>query len=282
VTLFHVFVVERDETAVVARGEYGGAVVMNTKYFFSNLFIGALFLGIFVWGAGCAHTVGSGIEGTSRRPVEPFSQLIVSGHMVVNLEIGDENKVSISGDDNLVSRVKVVNDRGTLRIQAPKGTIQKRDLEVTVITHQLSGIVASLTENAIINVSGKSLDAIDVRLSGVGNLVVNELNATSIRAQMDGTGILRVSGSARKLDFRMSGLGTADFERLCTHTADVKVHGMGKVVVTVDEFLDATIRGLGRISYVGDPSLYRDVKGGGKVEARDDRITADCGNENGR
>ncbi len=252
---------------------------MNTKYYLSNLFIGSIFLGIFAWGAGCAHAVGSGIEGTSPRAVEPFSRLIVSGRMVVNLEIGYNNNVSISGDDNLISRVKVVNDRGTLRIQAPKGTIQKRDLEVTVMTRQLSSIAAALTENVIVNVSGKPLDAIDVRLSGVGNLVVNELNATSIRARMDGTGVLRVSGGARELNFRMSGLGTADFERLCTHTADVEVHGMGTVVVNADEFLDATVRGLGKISYVGDPSIHRDVKGGGKVEARDDKVSVVCASE---
>jgi hypothetical protein len=143
VTLFHVFVVERDETAVVARGGCGGVVVMNTKYYFSNLFLGALFLGIIVWGAGCAYAAGSGIEGTSPRAVEPFSRLIVSGRMVVNLEIGDVEvhgmgTVVVNADEFLdatvcgLGKISYVGDPSIYRDVKGGGKVETRDDKVSV------------------------------------------------------------------------------------------------------------------------------------------------------
>ncbi|MBN2526049.1 MAG: DUF2807 domain-containing protein [Deltaproteobacteria bacterium] len=225
----------------------------------------------------CSHAVGSGIRSQETRTVAPFEQIIVSGKMNITLQVGANYEVLLSGDDNVVDAVKVRVINNALRIQAPKASIQKQQLQVTIVTPRLTGITASLTENISINMSGSPVDELRIRLSGVGRLDINGVQAQSIQSQMDGTGKLTIEGRANHLNFRISGLGQGNFSHLCLRTASIRVNGMGKVTINAAENLEATVKGLGKVAYFGDPSLQRDVTGGGKIEPIENTAPSSCG-----
>ena len=236
---------------------------------FSHVSLGVL-LFTMVQLAGCGHMVGSGVSVNRIEQVEPFKRLIVSGQMTVDVEVGSDYQVILSGDDNVVAATDRFIDGDALRLRAPKGIVKADQLHITVVTPDLASITAAVTEDIVINVSGKPLDEVSVRLSGVGRLDINGLVAKRVQSQMDGTGQLRIDGVAEHLDFRLSGVGKAEFSALCLKSARVKVHGMGRVTVNTSEYLDAAVKGLGKITYLGDPSLSRDVTGGGKIEPGED------------
>lgn len=225
---------------------------------------------------GCSHVRGSGYPIEEPRSVTPFTELVVSGHMILHLTIGGTYAVSVYGDDNVVAATDVIVDGSALRIQAPKGIVQKQPLEVTVVTPDLKRISAALTEDVTINVAGNPLNDVDVGLSGVGRLRVHGLVAKKITSEVDGTGTLAIVGSAEDLDFQLSGMGKGEFQELCLKSAQVRVYGMGKVIVNASESLDATVKGVGKVQYIGSPDLKRKVSGGGKIEPFNETAAMTC------
>ena len=87
---------------------------------------------------GCSQVVGSGVRIEQQRAVAPFDQLVVSGTMNMDVEIGDYYRVILSGDDNVVSAVETRIADGVLRVRAPKAKLQKQQLYVTVVTPYLN------------------------------------------------------------------------------------------------------------------------------------------------
>ena len=229
-----------------------------------------LYLTVAVWLAlGCAHRPAATDTISEFRNVESFDRLAVSGAMAIRVRIGSGPNVYLRGRNDLVTATEVRVEDGLLRIRAPKIVLEEDRISVEVVTPRLTRIHAATSENISIDFQNAALDDIDIVMTGVGKLAATHLAARRITAAISGTGTLDLQGTADHFDFKLAGMGQGNFENLCLDTADVRVHGMGKITVNASDALDAIVKGFGRVNYIGTPRLSPMLRGGGSIRAID-------------
>ncbi|MGZ4400066.1 MAG: GIN domain-containing protein, partial [Gaiellaceae bacterium] len=115
-----------------------------------------------------------------------------------------------------------------------------------------------------VDVHVPSIDALT--LNGSGLISASGVKTSSLTLAISGSGILRVSGKATRLDIRLSGSGDAEAGQLVARDVHAVVSGSGRILVDATERLDASVPGSGAIIYSGEPShITTSISGSGTV-----------------
>jgi hypothetical protein len=153
----------------------------------------------------------------------------------------------VRADDNLIGHVRtdvrdgvlVVSERGSFATSFPLA------VEVTV----------------------PNLDS--ARLLGSGAISVDGVHARRFTAELPGSGMLTVSGTADELDASLAGSGNMQLGDLTARFVTATVAGSGRLEVHATHALDASIPGSGGIFYSGRPkTLKQTVSGSGTILPR--------------
>jgi hypothetical protein len=196
-------------------------------------------------GSSSASGQGSGVAASQPRDVAAFSGIDLAGSNVVTVRVGGKQSVVVHGDDNLLSRITTKVRAGTLVIGNTPGSFKTRtpmSVEVTV----------------------PSLESL--ALSGSGVLVVTGVDTQALTATLSGSGVLRASGTAAKLDIELPGSGDAQLDQLVARDVHAVVRGSGRILVTATASLNAAVPGSGAIIYSGNPAhVTTSITGSGAV-----------------
>ena len=192
-----------------------------------------------------AGVQGSGVAATETRNLPPFSSVDLAGSNIVTIRVGEEQSVVVHADNNLVDRVTTTVRDGSLVIgDLPGSYTAKSPMSVTV--------------------SAPSLDALT--LTGSGVIAVTGIEAESLTVRLPGSGVLRATGAATKLDVTLDGSGDAQLEQLIAGDVRAAVSGSGRIVLTATKSLDASVPGSGAIMYSGDPrEVTKSITGSGAI-----------------
>jgi hypothetical protein len=115
-----------------------------------------------------------------------------------------------------------------------------------------------------VDVSVPTLDA--ATLSGDGIVTVDAVSAKQFRVELPGSGVLRASGTADRLDATLGGSGDLQLQDLTARDATVAVTGSGRLQVHATATLDASVSGSGAIFYAGEPrDVTRSITGTGAI-----------------
>ena len=190
---------------------------------------------------------GSGVAASQTRAVASFDAVELAGSNEVNVTVGGPRSVVVHADDNLIRHVTTGVRRRSLVIANSPGSFTTRipmRVDVTV----------------------PSLQAL--RLSGSGSVTVTGIAVPSLAVSLPGTGLLRASGTAGRLDVDLCGSGDAELGGLVAQDVRATIGGSGRVVVTATRSLDAHLTGSGAVFYGGRPArVTRDVSGSGAIVA---------------
>lgn len=220
-------------------------------------------------GCGTGLVVGSGKSTTEERQVSGFDRVELSFVGELNITQGDEEKLVITADDNIMPLITTEVSNGTLEIGSkssigvPTSSPIRFDLTVKNLRElQLSGAGAA-------NVGKLKTDTLATRLSGAGSVKLTDLAADTLQAMLSGTGSLEASGKVNKLTVVLSGLGGFNGKELQSSAAKVTISGLGGAEVAASESLDATVSGAGGVTYYGNPQVTKTVSGLGNVTQGD-------------
>lgn len=205
---------------------------MNNLPMLSGLAAVALLLG----GCGEGHDGGNrGPAVSERRDVGPFDAISLEGAAKLEIKIGEPLSVQISGNEKTVARTETNVSGNTLRIK-------NRARDWTMRGNARLTVQITLPELHSLEVEGGN----DVSLAGLhgGDTAIKAAGATNITAD----------GQLDELTVRLAGAGHADLSKLLVADAKVTVDGVGSVIVSPRESLDATMNGVGAIFYTGSPS----------------------------
>ncbi len=217
---------------LVVTAQAGGIVIDGVK--------------ISVGGLGGQAIVGSGRLATEERGIESFDELFVTLSADVRLTLGRTPRLTISGDDNLISRVKVSNVSGTLTVSFNGGYITEQPLLVTI--------------------ESPSVDV--VRLEGAGDVMLSGVNQDKLELVLDGSGDIRAKGRATSLRVLLRGSGTLELAELKTRSSHISLLGSGDIEVYASEVLDVVIEGSGDVVYSGNPDkVLSTIDGAGELLA---------------
>ncbi|MET0535491.1 MAG: DUF2807 domain-containing protein [Steroidobacter sp.] len=204
--------------------------------------------------SGCGRN-GGGDDGptiTEKLDVEAFDAIEIKGAARLEITIGEPLSVVVSGRENAVRRVETRVSGDTLRIRSRARDWAIRD-GVSRLTFQITM---------------PRLESLELEGGNDVNVVGFAGGDTKIRSS--GAVNLNANGHLEKLKVRMSGAGHADLSRLLANEADVTVDGVGNVIVSPRDSLEATMNGVGAIFYTGSPRQVKTrMNGLGTIGQRD-------------
>ena len=191
---------------------------------------------------------GSGVCVTERRDLPPFRKIVLSGKFNAAVCCQQEQKVEISGDDNIVPSLQTDVKDGTLMVSLRNATCPASALRLAVACADISSL----------------------RSSGASDVTITRVDNEALEISISGAGDVKASGRTQRLVVGISGAGDVDARDLQAGTARVQISGAGDVELSVSDELDATVTGAGDIVYHGNPKVVnRRILGAGMIEKKE-------------
>ena len=209
---------------------------------------------------------GNGNVISKTRNVGSFEQIGVSGSFDVILKKGDEGKIDIKIEDNLLPYLITEVNNGKLKIKWKSGTniSTRKEIYITVYFNEINAIGVSGSSDIVVKDLIRS-NKFSVSVSGSGDIEF-EIETDHLSASVSGSGDLDISGTAKTFEAAVAGSGDIDAYGLTSDKADLKISGSGGMTLTVKNELEARVSGSGDIKYKGNPKI-EDIKvsGSGNV-----------------
>lgn len=187
---------------------------------------------------------------TRRLDLNGFDQIEISGVYNLEIEVGSDFFVELSGHTDELDRVKASVSGGVLDL-SQRDRKKKRGWK-----NDHDGI------DAVIRLP--SLTALDI--SGVVDGDVKKIDTDRFTVRISGVGDLELQGTCGSLKARVSGVGELDADKLECRAVDVRVSGVGDASVFASDEVDANVSGMGDIDVYGSPervtksdSMFADV-----------------------
>jgi hypothetical protein len=208
----------------------------------------------------------------SNKPIETRNELLnafnsISIRLPYDIEVvqGNKSTIAIKGPANVIKDISVDIDEGKLTLEQNRSFnfTWNSKVEILITTPSLKSL--NLTGSGDVNILMKEKQpAMNLELSGSGDVVCNNLVCNNISANVSGSGDLVCSNlKCINIDARVNGSGDALFEGTANN-GKFEVHGSGdinskRMSINV---LNLRIGGSGDITY-NSPNTTKDVTGSG-------------------
>lgn len=168
--------------------------------------------------------------------VSDFDRIDVAGVYEIDVTVGGDYSVEVSGAPSEMERLDVSVENGKLILDQDRFKKNKRRWRNMGLT-------------AVI--SAPSLASIDI--AGVADATIRGVDSEAFDIDLSGVGDLNVSGSCGRLNADVSGVGDLDASELECRIVNVEVSGIGEAQVYASEAVEASVNGIGSIVVHGSP-----------------------------
>jgi len=204
---------------------------------------------------------GNGHVVTQTRTTSEYDAIKISGFFDVDLVAGKEGKITIKGEENILSAIIVEVADNALKIHAKKGINLRpgigKKVEITIPFEKIAELSLSGSGD-ITSRSPIKNDKFSANLSGSGDIDLDVIT-NSFDFNLSGSGDIKLKGNSDTLVIKLSGSGDIEAANLKSKNANITVSGSGDVKINCNENLTARVSGSGDIKYTGNPEK-RDVK----------------------
>ncbi len=213
-----------------------------------NLFVFAA-LSVLTFTSCSKHRLkGEGSIVSETRSVSGFSNISLNGSEEVEIIPSKENKVVVTGYQNLVPSYKTKVSGSTLNLEFEKNywNVRNNNIKVTIYTTGIS----------------------KMEMNGSGNISLRDsLKTDRLRMEINGSGnIYTYNNYVENVEMDINGSGNINARNLTGRYVYAEISGSGDAEITVQEKLDVKINGSGSVKYWGNPSsVNTDINGSGKV-----------------
>lgn len=188
-------------------------------------------------------TIGSGKIVTDTRTTAPFTAIDASDASDLVITLGATYSVSVTADDNLLSRIATTSRNGVLQIETSGSYSTRKSPVITITLPSLSA----------------------VKLRGSGDARISGLRGGVLTLSGNGSGDFTATGSADQVTLRINGSGDADLCKLDARAVDAAIRGSGSACVRASQTLNAAVSGSGDIKYTGAAAVTQSVSGTGEI-----------------
>ncbi len=179
----------------------------------------------------------AGDEGSRTLEVQDFSAIEISGAYELEVKVGGDYSVTLSGSAKELDGAAVSVRDGALLL-GPKRR-----------AHRDKGGSRGETLRAVVTMP--ALDRLSV--SGVVDARVEGVDAGLFKVNLSGVGEVDITGRCKRMDARVSGVGELDAKGLECAEAEVALSGMGEAAVFARDWAKAEVSGMGEINIYGSP-----------------------------
>lgn len=226
--------------------------------------IGILFILI---NSSCKKITGYGPVISEIRNANGFSE--IESQIAGDLRISQDSNYSliVEGQQNILDQLITEVRDNRLNIRFKNGTfISGKKLIIHITTPTVEKLYLNGSGNIAFTSPIESV-RLYLKISGSGDINLQEVNADDLDAKISGSGEMTISGgSVHNETLNISGSGNMDFINLKAENADIALSGSGDAQVYVTHYLNAKISGSGNIYYKGTPAIDADISGSGSVK----------------
>lgn len=212
----------------------------------------------------CINTVdGNGKIVSEEREVSDFNKIDIAGAYEVFISQGNQEKIELSADENLMEYIETDVKGKTLKISSQENLNSDSPLEVYITIKNLEEI----TTSGAVEITSKEqlkLDELAVDASGASELDISILTS-NLEIEMSGASETKLDGEADNLSIEISGAGELNAKALKTNNTSIDISGAGSAVVFAKESLKIEVSGAGSVQYKGDPKVKKSISGAGSV-----------------
>ncbi|MFH1845351.1 MAG: head GIN domain-containing protein [bacterium] len=174
---------------------------------------------------------GSGDLTTERIELDDFDAIELDGSMDIYVQVGGEQRVEVTIDDNLFDNL-ILNVRGrTLEIDWDKNCDPSHGCRMEIVVSQLARVT----------------------INGAGDVEIPDFRGEFFEFNLHGAGDLEIAGEVGELEIQLSGAGNVDAQELVAQEVDVRVSGAGNAKVYAVDRLRGVVSGVGNLTYYGKP-----------------------------
>jgi len=219
---------------------------------------------------GYKHIEGNGNIITQSRNIGKATKIKLAGSFDVELTPGDQTKVEVIGDDNILPFIYTEEQDGFFVVKSKDHMSYNstEGIKIKVTTPKLENI--QLAGSGNITGQGKftGSDKLILKIAGTGDIKL-EVNTPTIEADIAGSGSIRLTGETKEETIKIAGVGDYLTEGLMAENATVRIAGSGDVKLFASATLDVHIAGSGTVYYKGNPTVKQKVAGSGDIKKLD-------------
>lgn len=213
---------------------------------------------------------GSGTVVEEERSIAGVTAVSVSNQGDLIVEFGDEQRLVIEAEDNLLPYIETRVSSGRLEIETQGGA----DLRNTKpIRYYLTvKALASVETNSSGSISAAQVTADDFSISvnSSGDVNLAGLNAQRLEVKISSSGSVKIAdGVVDEQTIRISSSGNYDAVDLESREARVDLSSSGDAEISVSEQLRADLSSSGNLTYYGDPDVDARQTSSGDVSRGD-------------
>ncbi len=206
---------------------------------------------------------GSGVVITESRPITEFTSISIGGKYKLNIKQGNNYKLFLKMDDNLLDNIVTEIEGDILYINNISSVKHSNANEIYVTVKNIEkitmvGSIDLISSNVI------AVTRLNVVGAGACDIDMN-INSNSISLELAGSNSVNLRGITQSLDLDMAGYG--DFNSLDLYSESVSLDLSGSISSTVfsKDYLDVDISGTGEVFYKGNPELIKETSRNGSV-----------------
>jgi len=192
----------------------------------------------------------------------------VSGNLYINR--GSKFEVILEGDNSLLENIvtEVSGDRLVIKKKSWRLNINEK-VTIYITMPEIEGLNVSGSGKAEIRDAFRS-ENLNLSVSGSGNLLTSDINATTMKCSISGSGNIIIGGSGEfsEADLSISGSGSYRGEDAQIESVEISISGSGNCSCNVKESLRVRVSGSGDVTYTGNPKIDARISGSGKVRSR--------------
>jgi len=211
---------------------------------------------------------GNGNVKTITRTTSDYDEIKCAGWMDFILVKGEEGKLKIEGESNLLEYIITEVEGHTLKIKTKNNMNLKPSFNKTItITIPFKDIsYLSLSGSRDITSKDKIVaNNFTSRVSGSGDIII-DVETNTIEGSVTGSGDITLKGKTKDLIARVTGSGDFHGYNLEAENVEAKVTGSGDVEIVCNGDLKARVTGSGDIEYRGTPKTEdTKVTGSGSI-----------------
>jgi hypothetical protein len=211
---------------------------------------------------------GSGSMTTKELSVSTFTGIDFALAGDVNITQGNTQKVSVTGNSNIVRKIETRVSGGVWDIDFGKDCFNDYELSVNITTPNIEEIYLSGSGDITLNNFSDQED-LTLRISGSGSMDIGAFSGCEeLSVNISGNGSIKGNSDfteLKKLSIGISGSGSYEGFPIRTDDCNIDLSGSGNCEVFVRENLDVKISGSGTVYYEGNPSVSLNISGSGKV-----------------
>lgn len=208
---------------------------------------------------------GEGDVVTQELLIDEFTSVKSRGNSQVYITQGNEIKVEVEGQQNIIDNIETDIQGGVWEIE-----FEDCQRDYTKLKFYITmPVIESLEVSGSGDIFGQDnflVEDIHLKVDGSGSIDVVIDDATDVDARISGSGKIILEGTTNYLGAKISGSGDLKAYDLEANIGNIKISGSGDAEVTVHDELDVKIEGSGDVYYKGNPIINVDITGSGDLK----------------